>query len=593
MVAALKQVIPSGQGNPAITAQEIFDHVKYLASDKLQGRRAGTEGADRAARYISQEFERYGLQAVGDNRSYFQSFDFVSGVQLGKKNALVLNVHGRQRRYAVQRDFLPLAFSSNGQAQGLVVFAGYGLSAPDLQYDDYANLDVAGKTVLLLRFTPEGNDPHSKYYKFAPLRYKTMKAREKGARAVLFVTGPENPEETELVRLKYDRAFGDVGIPVATVRRAVAEEILRAAGQSLAALQKQIDSTKTPHSLVIPNLQAMIETDLVQQRAKTSNVLGYLQGSDPALKNEAVVVGAHYDHLGLGGEGSLAPKEEGQVHNGADDNASGTAGLLELAEAFAAKRDSLKRSLLFVAFAGEEEGLLGSSYYVKHPVVPLEQTVAMINLDMIGRPKPDSTLIVYGAGSSPAWKELLEKYNLNHHFKLKLNQSGYGPSDHSSFYGKNIPVLFFFTGLHDDYHKPSDDYDKINAQGEAKIVDFVYSLVKEIVVEPPRPPFAKVSGETAPREGRADLRVYLGTIPDFGEEVEGVKLSGVREGSPAEKAGLRAGDIIIGLGDKTIRNLYDYTYALQEYRPGDVVELSVLREGERVRVLVTLGRRGE
>ncbi|HLG93882.1 MAG TPA: M20/M25/M40 family metallo-hydrolase, partial [candidate division Zixibacteria bacterium] len=294
---------------------------------------------------------------------------------------------------------------------------------------------------------------------------------------------------------------------------------------------------------------------------------------------------------GKGGPESLSPKEEGEVHHGADDNASGTAGLLELAEAFASQKDFLKRSVCFIAFSGEEEGTLGSNFFVKNPTVPFEKITAMVNMDMIGRMK-DSTIVVQGAGTSPIWKELVGGANDGIGLKVKFTDDGYGPSDHSPFYAKEKPVLFFFSGTHTDYHKPSDTWDKINAVGEKLVLQLAYRTVDKIQGSDAPPVYARTKGDSVRMGGESgELRAYLGTIPDYSEELVGVKLSGVREGSPAEKAGIKGGDVIVRFGSKEIRNIYDYTYALGAYKPGDKVEIGLVREGKALTVSVLLDRR--
>ena len=321
----------------------------------------------------------------------------------------------------------------------------------------------------------------------------------------------------------------------------------------------------------LPPIQLTFHCDLRKVIPTTTNVVGILEGNDPVLKNEAIVIGAHYDHIGLGELGSLAEGRGQQIHNGADDNASGTAGLLELARVLASQRATLKRSVVFVAFSAEEEGLLGSKHYVATPAFPLDKTVAMINMDMIGRMK-DDRVIVGGSGSSPLWKDLLPRLKPNG-LELKFQDDGYGPSDHASFYAKDIPVLFFFTGVHQDYHRPSDDPDKINLAGANQVLELVLGTAQALSQqERPTRSSPKPRSRSEPR-GRGEFRVYLGTIPDYGEEVEGVKLSGVREGSPAAKAGMKGGDIIVECAGKQIKNVYDYTYVLGDRKPGDVVEI--------------------
>jgi Peptidase family M28/PDZ domain/PA domain len=582
-------VAADSHSNPAFTPEEVREHVRYLASDELQGRGSGTEGARKAAAYIAERFRAAGLRPRGD-RGFYQRFSFAAGVRLGEPNRLSLRAGSGRGESGVRpgrsqgsplrlrQDFLPLAFSANGRASGEVLFVGYGISEPRISHDDYAGVDARGRIVLVLRQTPEGDDPKSRFAPFAPLRYKAMTAREKGAAGILFVTGPLTETEEDLGGFRFDTSFADSGIPAAVIKRSFAEELLRPTGQSLSEIQTAIAHTG-PHSLPLPGAAATLTCSVVRERRETDNVLGFLEGSDPRLREETIVIGAHYDHLGLGGEGSRSRERGPAIHHGADDNASGVAGLLELAEYFGVQRPRPRRSLLFAAFSGEELGLLGSAHYVKHPPVPLASTVAMINLDMIGRARGNA-LTVIGSGTSPAWKELLEAANADFKLDLRMNASGFGASDQSSFYGRDIPVLFFFTGVHKDYHMPSDTWEKINIVGEARIARFVAAVVERTAGLPERPRFARAEGE-GPTMASPGFGVYLGTIPDYSEQGEGVTLSGVREGSPAEKAGLRAGDVIVQFGGKAVKNVYDYTYALRDARAGEPVEVVVLRKGER------------
>ncbi|MFQ5798396.1 MAG: M28 family peptidase [Bacteroidota bacterium] len=577
----------------SITAEEFFHHVKILASDEFEGRRAGTRGARIAAEYVADEFKRYGLKRVGDSRSYFQQFEFIADLQLGSENFLSLVIKNDSSRFLPQYDFMPLSFSDNGNLTAEAAFVGYGISAPDLNYDDYEGIDVKGKVVLALRFTPEGDKPHIEFSRFAALRRKAVTARERGARAIIFVNGPldvEAGEEDIPSRLRLDYAGGRGGIIAVSAKTKVAEDLLMPMGITLREIQTFLNTEKKPKSFVIPDSKATVSVELIERKATTANVVGLVEGNDPNLKDEVVIVGAHYDHLGFGGQGSMVP-DTVAIHNGADDNASGTAGLLELAQLFAARRSDLKRSLLFIAFGGEEEGLLGSAHYVENPIVPLENTVAMVNMDMIGRLK-DSSLIVYGAGTSPLWNELIQKTGGAVNFHLKLNEEGFGPSDHASFYGKDMPVLFFFTGLHEDYHRPTDDWQKIQSEDAQRIVQYVHDLVFAIANRTERLLFTKV--EISPRPATDDtrtLRAYVGTIPDFSESGRGYKIGGVAAGSPADMAGIKAGDLMVNFGGKEILNIYDYTYALQEFKPGDKVEVVVIRDGEELNMRVTLERR--
>ena len=583
-----------GQHNPnpgpEITAREIRHHIQYLASEEMQGRKAGTEYADNAAEYIAEEFRRYGLQPHGEEGSFYQGFEFVSDVELGQKNSLIVRIDSDHLSYTVKSQFIPLAFSKDTSVTGEVVFAGYGITARDLQYDSYANLDVKGKIVLVLRHGPEGDNPHGEFSKYTALRLKSMVARENGASALLVVSGPLDEEEDELTKLRTDFAHSDVGIPCFHIQRSIAERILSATGRSLREIQEKLNSDRKPISFSIPSLSVDLSSDVYKVRSRTKNVIGLIPGGDRKLKDEYFILGAHYDHLGLGGPGSLAP-DTLAVHFGADDNASGTAGILELAQTFAVEKSGVKRSILFIAFGAEERGKLGSDYFVKHPVVPLQDIVGMINLDMIGREK-DSTLIVQGTGTSPLWSPLLSDFNTPKRFNLKLSPGGFGPSDHSSFYAREIPVLFFFTGVHEDYHKPTDSQEKINAVGEQAILELVAKISREVLNREEKPLFTKAD---EPRRSRMDtgFRVYFGTVPDYAEQVEGLKLSAVRRGSPAEKAGLRGGDIITKFGGRSIKNVYDYTYALQDSKPGDEVEVIVQRGNEVVQLKAVLEKRGD
>ncbi len=578
--------------SPQITSPEILFHIKYLASDELEGRRSGSPGARLAAKYIENEFRLYGLKPRGDGTSYFQKFEFVSGVTQGSKNSLSVQAAGLKKVLKVDADFRPLAFSASGSYEGEIVFAGYGISAPDQKYDDYKDIDVKGKAVLLMRYSPAGDSAHNDFTRFSALRYKVSKAKELGANAVLVATGPADDNEDRLMRFSYDQTPGNAGIPVVNITRSVIEGLLKNSGTSLSELQRAINDSRTPHSFLVKGATVSLDADVLEQRGESENVVGMLDGSDEKLKDEVLVIGAHYDHLGYGGEGSGSLKPDTvAIHHGADDNASGTAGVLELAQYFSARRNELKRSILFISFSGEELGLLGSAYFVKNPTVPLERMIAMLNMDEIGRLK-DRKLIVYGMGTSPGFESLVTKYNRDSAFVLKLNKDGFGPSDHSSFYAKKIPVFHFFTDIHPDYHRPSDTYEKINSEGEEQVLRFIANIASDLDASAERPVYAQVE---MPRQaaggGRDGMRTYTGTIPDFGEQVEGMKLAGVREGSPAAKAGLQAGDIIIKFGKVDVKNIYDYTYALGEYKPGDEVEIVAQRGKEKVMLKVRLERR--
>jgi hypothetical protein len=564
---------------------QIQADVARLAGDEWQGRRAGTEEADRAAEWIAASFRSAGLEPGGEGKSFFQPFTFIDGVTLGEGNRLETR-GAAPRSWKAGVDFRPLAFSSPGSASGEVVFAGYGIAAKDLGYDDYEGVDVKGRVVLVLRYGPDGNDPQSRWAGFTALRFKAATARDKGAAALLVVSGPRTKDAPDgLVPLRADASLVDAGLPAFSITRAVAESL----GADLDALQKVVDEGGKPAPMLLPKASVEAMADVSPRRSTTRNVVGLLRGRDPAAG--VVVVGAHYDHLGLGMSGSLDPEPEGKIHHGADDNASGVAGLLELARRLAPR--PLDRSVAFVAFAAEEEGTLGSTHFVKSPTLPSASITAMLNMDMIGRLRED-TVQVHGVGSSPALPPLLEEAARTTGLKLKSREGGYGPSDHSPFYASGTPVLFFFTGPHADYHRPSDTADKIDAAGIGRVVSLVQSVVTGLGESSRTVAFTRVPAEKELTPGGSPsggLRVWVGGIPDYSEEAAGVKLSGITPGSPAEKAGLLAGDVIVRFGEKEIRNIYDYTYALQERKPGERVPMRVKRGDAEVALEVVLGAR--
>lgn len=570
--------------SPEITAAEIKEHISFLASDELKGRDSGTDEIKEAADYISNEFKTYGLKPIFDGK-YLQEFPFIKNLELSHNNSLTLSYDGKEVSPILWDEYITAPFSGNTNVNAKLVFAGFGISAEDLNYDDYKGVNVEDKIVIVFRNTPEPTVPHSEFDAHSSLRKKTTVARDIGAAGIIFINPyDEHKTSDDLIDFEYDIGGSVTDVAVVNTKREIIENLFSSIGQNLKDIYNQIVETKTPSSFELNNASADISTEVKEVEAISWNVGGYLEGNDPELKNEWIIIGAHYDHLGMGGEGSLYRGDEPLIHNGADDNASGTTGVLELAEKFSSEKDKLKRSVAFFAFSGEERGLLGSAYLVNNLPFPAEDAVTMINMDMIGRLQ-DSSLIVYGTGTSSNWTDMLNKYN-SYGFKLTFNEEGYGPSDHSSFYGKKIPVLFFFTGTHEDYHKPSDDTEKINFEGQQNILEYVYNITTAIDEKPERPDYLLVEKK---QTGQMFTRkVYTGTIPDFAGNVEGYKISGVSEGSPAQLAGLQGGDIIIEFGGKKISNIYDYTYALGEFVPGDTVDVVIKRGEEEITFQITL-----
>jgi hypothetical protein len=572
--------------NPEITAAEIKEHISYFASDELKGRYTGTDECLKAAEYIEEEFHSYGLDPFFDD-SYKQVFPFIADVELTDDNNLEITSGDDSFKPKLFDEFITISYSGKVSTKGSLVFAGYRISAPDIDYDDYDGIDVKDKTVLVLREHPEMNVPHSKFDDHSSLRKKASVARDKGAGAIIFVNG-YNPhkDDDELVKPKYDQAGSISEFGIVNLKRSFAEKLFEMHKLNLKDYQTVINDSLQPDSFEFKDVSVNLSTAVEHVVVDSWNVAGYLQGNDPTLKNEFIILGAHFDHLGMGENNSLYTGDEPQIHNGADDNASGTSGLLELAEKFAAIKDKIKRTIVFAAFSGEEEGLLGSAYFTDNMPVNTSDVAMMINMDMIGRLNDENSLIVYGTGTSSGLEDILNKNN-SHEFALTFNDEGYGPSDHSSFYGKKIPVLFFFTGTHEDYHKPSDDTEKINFDGEEQVLKYVYDVALDIDNNETRPDYIAVKRKDTGRV--SGIKVKVGTIPDFASNVDGYKISGVSEGSPAQVAGLTGGDIIIKFGEKKISNIYDFTYALGDYVPGDTVDVVVQRGEEEITFQVELG----
>ena len=586
------------------STNQIHTTVSYLASDELAGRLAGSPGAELAADYIAGQMKRIGLQPVGTNSGFFQTYQFNSGarVQTNANRLTITTSGGPPVQFRVEQDFRPLAFTANAEVEGPVAFVGYGLSVPgkaEEVYDSYAGVDVSNKVALVLRYVPEQVEAkrRSELNRYAGLRYKAMLAREHGAKGVLFVTGPNSPNAGELLTLSSDSTIAGSDIAVASVSSNVVSALLAGGGKDLRELQSALD-TENPHAekgLVLTNVQVRLATAVEHIRKPDRNVLGYLppgapsNASDSAAGPEVIMLGAHYDHLGRGETGAMNRKgEEDLIHPGADDNASGVATVLALAGTLASERsknpDKFPRGIVFATWSGEEIGLIGSSWFAEHPLLPLTNVIAYLNFDMVGR-LHENKLILQGIGSSPAWNKLIEKRNVAAGFNLTLQDEPYLPTDTTALYPKGVPVLAFFTGSHDDYHRPTDKPDTLNYEGIQRIAQFARGIITELE-QGPRPPYAQVASHDA-GGGRENLRAYLGTIPDYASQVEGVKLSGVRAGGPADKAGLKGGDIIVEFGGTRIVNIYDYTYALDAVKIGQPVTVVVLRNGERVSLTVT------
>ena len=575
-----------------VNGDRFMEHVRYLASDELAGRGNGSDGLEEAAQYIEKQFREIGLTPAGENGTYFQKFTVSLGGTVGPDTSLGLEGVGLERSPKIHSDFEPMTFTGSGQVDAPIVFVGYSITAPEHQYDDYGNIDVEGKVVLMLRRVPrEGrhDGPFDADRGHATFVTKVVNAKSHKAAAVLLLnTG----EPDQLVKFGDDLGAEDLDIPAFQIKRELAEKILESFDKNLAEVQKNIDEDLVPSSFELSGVRARLDVNVTRARAEVQNVLGYLAPAGSSGEEELLVIGGHYDHVGRGHRHSRSSKENrGKIHNGADDNASGTAGVIEVARAFS-NRSDLERGILFAAFAGEELGLLGSSYYTRNPTLPLDKTVTMINLDMVGRLRKDK-LYIGGVGTSETFKPELEEIAKTENLEMSYSFSGYGSSDHTSFTIKEIPSLFFFTGLHEDYHLPTDDWDEINADGAERVLETVYRIADYVQGLEERPTFNKAAQQERRPSGGAGrgYGAWFGSVPDFAHEGKGVGFSGVRDGSPAAEAGLQAGDVLIEFGGTAIDNLYDFTDALRRHKPGDEVIVKVLREGKPVEAKVTLARR--
>ncbi|WP_435007686.1 M20/M25/M40 family metallo-hydrolase [Tundrisphaera lichenicola] len=589
------------------------EDVGFLAADAQEGRSPGSKGIEASAEYIAAAFKAAGLKPAPGLDDYFQDFSIKGDAKLDGPASIAFQGPDAKEIVPLRASFEPLAIGSSAKLDGVpIVFAGYGITAKDesknLDYDDYAGIDVKGKAVLLIRREPQLEDDNSPFAGkqttlFATFNHKATNAFQHGASAVLLVNDKaglkDNPDQ--LLTLNGAGANENSPIPVVMLKREEADKLLAAAGQpGLEELEKQIDGDLKPRSRALEGWGLSASITIERRGVETRNVIGVLEGEGP-LADETIVVGGHYDHLGHGGmtSGSLAIFSK-DIHNGADDNASGTAMVLELARRLGRRSDPLPRRIVFMAFSGEEKGLLGSRYYVEHPLIPLDKTVMMINFDMVGRLNDKSELTIVGTGSTPGIEEIVDSLGNAAGFKVKKVKGmsdGFGGSDHESFYLKNVPILFPFTGLHADYHRPSDDTDRINFAGMARVADLGEIILLDIARRPSRPEFTKsVEQPKDPHGGNVDpgrigMGAYLGTVPDYGAEDKGVKLSAVREGSPAEKGGIKGGDVIVGFAGKPIATIYDYTDSLGRAKPGDKVDVVVMRDGKEVTLKITLGSR--
>jgi hypothetical protein len=571
------------------TASPTRAHVTALAAERLEGRLSGSNGERLAADYIAAELKRIGARPLPGQQDFRLPFEFTAGTRDGG-SSLSLRVG---QTYSSTPNVQALSFSDNGEVTGEVVFAGYGIVVPDSQdfgYDSYATLDVKDKVVLVLRYFPEDADQKTRgiLARYADLRYKAMAARQHGARALLVVTGPRSPNAGETIPMTFDTALAGSGIVAASISGAAGTALIAPTGRTLEDVQRSFDSGN-PHvaGFALPGLTVTVRTAVVRERRTGYNVAGYLPTSagQQDLPKPWIALGAHYDHLGRGENGNslAAETERGRVHHGADDNASGSAAVLAIAERLAAQ--PRRRNVLVAFWSGEEIGLIGSAAFVNQPPLPLADLAAYFNFDMVGRMQ-DNKLTVQAAGTSPAWARVIEQANVSAGFDLVLQQDPYQPTDVANFNQAGVPCLNFFTGTHTDYHKPTDTADKIEYDDLDRVVSFAAQIARRIGDTEQPPAFTKVEQQTQ-GAGRAGVRVFTGTVPDYATEVKGLLLGGVIGGGPAEQAGLQKGDVIVEIAGQTIANIYDYTFALELLKIGEPAKVVYMRDGQKRETTLT------
>jgi Zn-dependent M28 family amino/carboxypeptidase len=573
------------------TATRTRGHVETLASEKLAGREAGSEGERLAAEYLAAQLARVGARPLPGKKDMFATFEFTAGSRDGGSGIRVQRAGAPAPPPSGPVAVRALSFSNDAEVSGDVVFAGYGIVVPEAQnfgYDSFASVDVKDKIAVVLRDFPQDADQKTKAIlaRYSDLRYKARAARDRGAKAILVVTGPLSPNAGELVRMTSDTAIAGSGIPAASISGATAEQLF-AGARPLRDAQRELDSGN-PHAagFPLPGVTVTVTTRVVREKRTARNVVAYLPATSTAAAKPWIALGAHYDHLGRGtGGNSLASGAEiGRPHVGADDNASGSAAVLAIAETLA-KVPARRRHVVLAFWSAEEIGLIGSNEFVKEAATSVRggpavsDLAAYLNFDMVGRMQ-DNKLAVQATGTSPVWASILERANVAAGFDLAVQADPYQPTDVATFNEAGVPSLSFTTGAHTDYHKPSDTAEKINYEDLDRIATFAAAITRRLMELDEPPPFTKVE-QSSQTPSRTGLRIFTGTVPDYATEVKGLLLGGVIGGGPAERAGLQKGDIIIEIAGQTIANIYDYTYALELLKVDQTVKVVYMRGTEK------------
>ena len=575
--------------------------VEWLAAPEREGRGPGTKGIDQAAEWVAAQLAAAGLDTTVIGESPYQRFPMTLEAKLGAADANTAELVGPAgpdgqpvlRPLELGKDFTPLAAGGSGPFDLPLVFAGFGITAPKEQYDDYAPLGpggAKGAAAIVLRQEPQKDNPHSVFdgnqaSQYAALSRKVANASEHEAGGLVFCNDASATDDALMAFTRAGDGSERRTMPVLQLRRGVVDGLVKESlGRDLATIEKAIDDKLEPQTAPLAGWRIRGRVAIERTETETKNILAVLPGRPDA--KETIVLGAHYDHLGYGGANSAAPGET-TVHHGADDNASGTAMLVEVARRLAAEaaaKGPYPRTILFVSFSGEERGLLGSAHYTANAAVPLAETIAMVNLDMVGR-LDGNKVIVHGTGTGTGLDALVDRLVGTHAFEVAKEPGGFGPSDHSSFYARKIPVLHLFTGSHSDYHRPTDTAEKINYDGMVRITALVTDIVRELATAPERPAYIEVASKMFARGGD---RPYFGSIPDFGKPGKGYAITGATKDSPAARGGLKGGDVIVRLGDSAVTGLEDFDSALRKHKGGDTVPVVVLRDGAEVTLNVIL-----
>lgn len=582
IVAILAFTACTQKFDPEITVADLRSNIEYLASDSLKGRKSGEAGDRLAAEFILTKFENAGLELMFEKGT--QKFGLVTSAEIGEGNTLSFN----GKSFDVEKDFMPLAFSANTSASAKVVFAGFGMQAnrDSLQWDDYKNANVDGKWALVLQGDPDMENPESPFIEFSTERTKALTASDNNVAGLILVAGTKFSEKDELASLIFDKNSSRYSVPIIQVTREVANQILAGTGQTIETLEEEMLVKNSPVTLDT-DMELTANINVAQKETQSQNVVAYLPGTDPALKGEYVVVGAHFDHLGMGGPGSGSRAVDTvAVHNGADDNASGVATMIELAEKFATEKNN-KRSIIFAAFGAEEMGLVGSKAFTNQPPVETEKMVAMFNFDMVGRlDTATNGLSIGGTQTSKETEKILN--DLNTGFELALAPEGVGPSDHASFYLQNVPVFFVSTGAHSDYHTPNDDAGFINYEGQKKVTEYAHLLVSEVANRDSALTFQE-AGPKFQRSRGGRYKITLGVMPDFaGLEKRGLRIDAITKGKPADKGGMKKGDIITAIEGKKVGGIHDYMSRLQTLEAGDRVSVDIIRDDKETVLIIQL-----